>query len=97
MLYVVCVVMWCILFFHSNLVFRLFKKIVSKIKGNALILVEKIAQGEILEQVLSEVEGREVYFIQGKTKIDERERIKQLMEKNDNIICNICDAVPRLR
>lgn len=63
------------------------KKIVSKIKGNALILVEKIAQGEILEQVLSEVEGREVYFIQGKTKIAERERIKQLMEKNDNIIC----------
>lgn len=58
------------------------------INGNCLILVNYIAHGENLKRILSEMyPDREVVFISGETPDDEREAIRQKMEKVDNIIC----------
>jgi len=63
------------------------EKIVNNLKGNVLILVERIAQGEVMFDRLSRNSNKTVYFISGATKGVERQRIIAEMEKNDDIIC----------
>lgn len=63
------------------------KQICCKFNNNILILVNKITHGEILQEYLKDVEGKQIFFIQGSVEVDERDRIKQLMEENNNIIC----------
>ena len=62
-------------------------KIVNKVDKNILIMIDRIIHGEILLKILSENTKKEVYFIQGSVEVIERERIIQLMENNDNIVC----------
>ena len=63
------------------------RSIVTSLNKNALILVDRIAHGEILLSVLNEIEGKEIHFICGEVEIQERERVRALMEVQDNIIC----------
>lgn len=50
-------------------------------------MVDRIAHGEILLNYLNNIEGKEVHFICGDVEIQERERVRSLMEERDNIIC----------
>ena len=43
--------------------------------------------------MLSNVKGRQVYFIRGDVDVEERDRIKQLMEANTNVICIAISAI----
>jgi superfamily II DNA or RNA helicase len=36
---------------------------------------------------LQTLEGKEVYFIQGSVEVEDRRKIQQLMEKQDNVVC----------
>jgi superfamily II DNA or RNA helicase len=59
----------------------------SATKNNCLVLVDYIHHGEVLESVLKQVcSTKQVFFIQGSVEIDERERIKQLMESSTNVV-----------
>lgn len=62
-------------------------KIAKKIKNNTLILVNHLKQGHNLLDILSQISDKKVFFIEGKTEIDNREYIKQMMRDNDNVIC----------
>ncbi len=67
---------------------NLIKKTCSYYKNNILILVNHISHGEILFNKLnSELSDKKVFFIHGNIDVDDRDRVKQLMEQNDNIIC----------
>lgn len=56
--------------------------------NNVLILIDFIKHGEELQRVLSEVCNRKkVFFIRGEVEVSDREKIKELMEKNNNIVC----------
>ena len=56
--------------------------------NNVLILVDYIKHGEELLRVLTDKCNRkQVFFIRGEVEVDDREKIKQLMEKNNNIVC----------
>jgi superfamily II DNA or RNA helicase len=75
--------------FCANSEFRnnLMKKIIQQLDKNSLLIVERIEQGEILYNVLSQIPNKKVYFIRGEMEDDERERIKKEMEERDDVIC----------
>lgn len=61
-------------------------KIINKINQNSLILVDYIDHGLILEKTLKEnIKNKQIFFIRGEVEIDEREKVKTLMEQNNNI------------
>lgn len=62
--------------------------LVNNFTNNGLILVDYIEHGEILEQTLaSKCKDKQVYFIRGDVPVEDRDKIKKLIEKNKNIIC----------
>ena len=73
--------------FKSNFRNENITKMVHKLAGNTLLLVERIEQGEILLDYLSKLEDKDVYFINGDMPVSERDAIKQKMESCNNIIC----------
>lgn len=69
--------------FRNNLIGKLAKNTAN----NCLVLVDYIHHGEALETVLKQVcTNKQVFFIQGSVEIDERERIKQLMERSSDVV-----------
>jgi len=75
-------------FIHNNpFRFKVIKNIVNKLTNNCLILVDHIAHGDNMFRELSNLPGKQVYFIQGSVEVEERRKIQDLMEKDNNIIC----------
>lgn len=68
-------------------------KLCSKLSNNILLLVNHIKHGEVLQEYLEEVQDKQVYFIRGEVAVDERERIKQIMEDHDNVVCIAISAI----
>ncbi len=63
------------------------RKLSGKLPNNTLILVNHLAQGENLLEELSTLTDKRVFFIKGETELDDRDDIKDLMAKHDNIVC----------
>lgn len=66
--------------------------IISKLSGkfdnNCLIMVDYIEHGEELYGILkSQCENKNVFFIRGDVAIEEREKVKKLMENSSNVVC----------
>tara|TARA_R100000278_G_scaffold111046_1_gene88478 strand:+ start:591 stop:2012 length:1422 start_codon:yes stop_codon:yes gene_type:complete len=55
-------------------------------KNNILILVNHIAHGDALLNELQN-DNKQVYFVKGEVEVEERDRIKKVMEDNSNVIC----------
>ncbi len=63
------------------------RKLVTRLKGNTLLLFHYVEDhGEELYRIIKESTDRPVYFISGKIKAQERERIRQEIERQDNAI-----------
>jgi len=62
-------------------------KLVSKMEKNALIMVDRINHGEVLLEKIKDMPGKQVFFVQGSVEIEEREKIRSIMENNDDVIC----------
>jgi superfamily II DNA or RNA helicase len=58
-----------------------------KVNKNTLILVDYIRHGEQLYNVLKNNTDKKVYFVSGSVEIEDRERIRKIMEYKDNVIC----------
>jgi len=55
---------------------------------NTLIVVERIAHGELLYDILQKIcSNKKVFFIQGSIDVATRESIRALMEEEHNIVC----------
>lgn len=72
---------------NSSFRYKVIKSIVSKLNNNCLILIDHINHGDNMFRELFSIPGKQVYFIQGSVEIEERRRIQELMEKDNNIIC----------
>lgn len=72
---------------NSPFRYKVIKSIVSKLTNNCLILVDHIAHGDNMYRELFGLTDKQVYFIQGSVEVEERRRIQELMESNNNIIC----------
>lgn len=67
---------------------RVITKLCETFDNNALILVDFIDHGETLYEILSQsISGKQIYFIRGDVDLEERDKIKQQMETDNNIIC----------
>lgn len=66
----------------------------NKLSNNTLILVNHIIHGEnLLEAVKNTCKNKQVFFIRGDVEVEEREKIKKLMESNDNVVCIAISAI----
>ena len=62
-------------------------KLSAKLSNNSLIMVDFIRHGEMLLQIVREhAPHKQVFFVQGEVEIEERDRIRKLMEEHNNII-----------
>jgi superfamily II DNA or RNA helicase len=65
-----------------------------KFNKNILIMVNLIKQGELLQEYIqSHCPNKRVYFIQGSVEVEQRAKIKELMESNDDIVCIAMSAI----
>jgi len=66
----------------------------NKLNNNTLILVNHIIHGEnLLEVVKNTCTNKKVFFIRGDVEIEEREKIKKLMESSNDVICIAISAI----
>lgn len=74
--------------YGSNFRNKLIEKVCTSIKNNLLILVNHIKHGQLLADVLTAaLPDKKIYFIRGDVEVEERERVKKLMEENNDVIC----------
>lgn len=67
---------------------RFIMNIAFSLSKNTLILVDRIKAGEILKSYEAHNQSKhKVYFIQGSTPLEERQKIIDLMEQQNNIVC----------
>lgn len=69
-------------------------KLVEKLETNTLVLVDRIIHGEHLLDYLKLHTQKQVYFVQGSVEVEERERVKQLME--DTVGGIVCIAISKI-
>lgn len=62
-------------------------KMLNRLETNTLVLVDRIAHGEYLFDFLKSQTEKQVFFVQGSVDVEERERIKNIMESSHNVIC----------
>jgi superfamily II DNA or RNA helicase len=62
-------------------------KIINKLTTNTLVLVDRIAHGEHLLEFFKTRTEKQIYFIQGSVEVEERERMRELMEQSTDVIC----------
>lgn len=66
----------------------------NKLNNNTLILVNHILHGEsLLDVIKNTCINKKVFFIKGEVDVEEREKIKNLMETDNNIICIAISAI----
>lgn len=66
----------------------------NKLNNNTLILVNHIIHGENLLSTITEAcRDKEVFFIRGDVEVEEREKIKRMMENNNNVVCIAISAI----
>ena len=64
------------------------KKLSEKFDNNCLIMIDRIEHGEELFGILeSQCKNKQVYFIRGEVAVEEREKVKQVMEAGNNVVC----------
>lgn len=72
---------------NNNFRNKILSSLCTRLDRNALILVDYIEHGNNLHKHLtSHCPDKRVYFIRGEVDIDDRERVKRLMEEEDNVI-----------
>lgn len=70
--------------FRNNII----AKLCQNVDNNTLLMVDHIVHGQLLYNKLSTtLKGKVVYFIRGEVEVEERERIRGLMEGSTNVIC----------
>lgn len=74
--------------FRNNVI----KKICDKFQNNVLILVNHIKHGEALYEHMRSL-NKQVYFIRGEVEVEERDKVKQILEENNNVVCIAISAI----
>lgn len=62
-------------------------KLINKLETNTLVLVDRIVHGEQLLEYLKNNTDKQIYFIQGSVEVEEREKVRQLMEETNGVVC----------
>ena len=65
----------------------LISKLIQSLDTNTLVLVDRIVHGEHLLEFLTSKTNKQVYFIQGSVDVEEREKLRALMEETSGVVC----------
>jgi len=71
----------------------LISKLSEKIPNNTLILVNHILHGEKLFETMSSIANKQVFFIRGEVSVEDRDKVKAIMESHDNVVCIAISAI----
>lgn len=72
---------------HNNFRNNVIGSLCNKLDRNGLIMVDYIEHGEILQRHLQQkCPDKRVYFIRGDVDVDSRDKVKRIMEEEDNVI-----------
>ena len=72
---------------HSDFRNSAISKICSNLKNNCLVMVDYIEHGQLIyDKIIQNIPSRQVYYIKGDVEIEERERVRQLMENHNDVI-----------
>lgn len=66
---------------------ELIKNICDKLDKNILIVVDHLEHGETILNKISKNTSKKAFFIRGDVEIEDREKYKQIMERQDNVVC----------
>jgi superfamily II DNA or RNA helicase len=55
--------------------------------NNILVLVNHIEHGEAMTSCLNSLTNKQVFFIRGEVEVEDRDRVKHIMENNNNVVC----------
>jgi len=65
---------------------KLIARLCKNFKNNCLIMVDYIEHGQLIhDNIIEQNPDKQVYYIKGDVEIEEREKIRQLMEQHDDI------------
>lgn len=57
-------------------------------RGNSLIMVDRIVHGETIRDMLGSMcDHKKIYFIQGDVGVKDREKVRDIMENEEDVIC----------
>lgn len=63
-------------------------QLVSNFNNNGLILIDYIEHGEVIQSYLNKhTSGKQIFFVRGDVPVQDRDKIKKLMEERQDIIC----------
>ena len=66
---------------------QLIAKLTKGLNQNALIMVDYIQHGELLFDIVKQtMPDKQCFFIRGEVEVEERDRVRQLMEANSNVV-----------
>lgn len=72
---------------HNNFRNDILSNLCTRVNSNILILVDYIEHGNVLHQYISKrANDKRVYFIRGEVDIQDREKVKDIMEMEDNVV-----------
>lgn len=77
----------CEFLYHNEFRNKVIAHLADKFTKNALIMVDSLDHGETLLETLSKQTNKKVYFIRGSVEMEDREKLRNLMEIENNIIC----------
>jgi superfamily II DNA or RNA helicase len=81
-------------FIYNNRIRNLFiTKLSGKVNNNTLVLVNHIIHGEQLFEIMSSTLNKQVFFIRGEVDVEERDKIKNIMETNNDVVCIAISAI----
>lgn len=76
--------------FIRNSIYRnnIIGKLCSGVNNNCLILIDLISHGEILfNSIQNKYPNKQVFFIRGEVEVEDRDKVKRIMEVDNNVIC----------
>tara|TARA_Y100000310_G_C20702883_1_gene831613 strand:+ start:3556 stop:5007 length:1452 start_codon:yes stop_codon:yes gene_type:complete len=72
---------------HNNFRNNVLGDLCNKLDKNGLIMVDYIEHGEILQRHLQlKCPDKRVYFIRGEVDVEDRDKVKKIMEEEDNVV-----------
>ena len=66
---------------------RVIQTMCANFNNNILVLVNHIEHGESMTNCLSNLANKQVFFIRGEVEVEDRDKVKHIMENNNNVVC----------
>jgi len=79
---------------YNNFRNKIIRSTCTNFQNNILILINNIDHGQHLYDLLSsELKNKQVFFIRGEVDVEDRDKVKAIMESSNNVVCIAVSAI----